>query len=506
MHPLAHDFDRIFEGHRLNYGVYKLTGETEPTGKKKGRALSLRGHVTPDLWSKHLLGIEGIGIIPITDESCVKFAAIDVDVYDLNLAELAKTIKSKNFPLVLCRTKSGGAHLYLFLRDWAPARLVQQKMRDMAVLLGFGNAEIFPKQHTILASRGDIGQWINMPYFPAEGGERYAINEEGAVLSAAQFVTKADSLALEVEQLATLELNVPERQAFFDGPPCLNVLAAKGFELGTRNNGLFNVGIYLKKVFQDTWETKLEEANRSYMQPPLSNREVETIKRSLRKPKNYLYTCKQQPLCAFCNSSLCRTRKYGIGMNGAGLPIFGTLTKVLTNPPIWFVDVEGGHRIELTTEELQYLKKFQTRCMEVANVLPIKISHEQWSIIVQTLLEDVTFVEVSSEATVQGQLRQYLEDFCTSRVSGKSAEELLLGKPWTNNRRTYFRLRDFLAFLKRMKFEEIKTNRIAVYLHHLGANRHFFNVKGRGVSCYSVPEFARQETPFTLPDFPENKI
>lgn len=499
MHFATQDMMSLFEGWGQNYGSYKLTGELDERGKALGTAHSLAGPVTVELWHDHLVGKQGLGIIPITDKSKVKFAAIDVDEYPLDLTAIAMNVREAQLPLVTCRTKSGGVHLYLFLSDWTPAKFVQAKMREMAAHLGYGNSEIFPKQVTILAERGDVGQWINMPYFDADKTTRYAVNELGKKLDIREFVKFAMSRVTSAEVLATLLPRDNTLDPLTEGPPCLNALAARGFPLGTRNNGLFNLGIYAQKSSPDNWEDKLREYNSKFMQPPLSPAEVDGAIKSLRKSKGYNYTCKQQPICSYCNVGKCRTMKFGVGMMNIGMPKFGTLCKIATNPPIWFVDVEGGARVELETEDLQYVKKFQNKCMASLSIMPPLVKNEVWSEIIGKLMEDVTTIEVPEEATPKGMLRQYLEDFCTSRVQAKTPDELILGKPWVSKERTYFRMKDFMAFLDRNKFREFGMNRVAVYLQDWKCDKHFFNIKGKGVNVYSVPNFARQTEGFDIP-------
>lgn len=490
----------LFEGWSKNYGVYKLTGELDERGKALGQAHSLSGDVTTDLWTAHLRGKQGLGVIPITDASKVKFAAIDIDEYPLDLTAIAKNIHDHNLPLVPCRTKSGGVHLYLFLSEWASAKFVQLKVREMAAFLGYGNCEVFPKQVTILAERGDVGQWINMPYFDEGKTERYAVNELGKKLSLVEFIKYAQAKTVTPEDLAVLQLLDPNSDPLPDGPPCLNALAARGFPMGTRNNGLFNLGIYAQKLDPDKWETLLATLNNKFMTPPLTASEVSGVVKSLKKSKGYNYTCKQQPIVSYCNLTKCRACKHGVGAMGVGMPKYGTLCKIATNPPIWFVDVEGSSRLELETEDLQFIKRYQTRCMDMLSIMPPLVKNEIWCEIVGKLMEDVTVVEVPQEATPKGLLWQYLEEFCTSRVQGKTADELLLGKPWINNKIVYFRLRDFIAYLERQKFKEFGMNRIAVYLRDWKAEKHFFNLKGRGVNVYGIKEFSRQETGFQVPN------
>lgn len=499
MHFAAHDMMSLFEGWGRNYGIYRLTGELDERGKAQGVAHSLAGDVTLELWHAHLTGKQGLGIIPITDQSKVKFAAIDVDEYPLDLTAIAINVRDANLPLVPCRTKSGGVHLYLFLSDWTPAKFVQAKMLEMAAHLGYGNSEIFPKQVTILAERGDVGQWINMPYFDESKTDRYAVNELGKRLNIREFITYAQSKITSAEALASILPKTTTLDPLHEGPPCLNALASRGFPLGTRNNGLLNLGIYALKSSPDNWEEKLREYNQKFMTPPLSPSEVDGVVKSLRKMKGYNYTCKTQPICSYCNSGKCRTMEFGVGMMNVGMPKYGTLCKIATDPPIWFVDVEGGHRVELETKDLQFIKHYQARCMDALSIMPPLVKGDVWSEIISKLMENVTVIEVPVEATPRGILWQLLEEFCTSRVQAKTIDELLLGKPWVSKERTYFRMKDFMAFLDRNRFKEFGINRIAVYLQDWKAEKHFFVVKGKGVNVYSIRNFNRQDSGFEVP-------
>ena len=74
--------------------------------------------------------------------------------------------------------------------------------------------------------------------------------------------------------------------------------------------------------------------------------------------------------------------------------------------------------------------------------------------------------------------------------------------------RTYFRLKDFEAFLKRNKFFEYKSNKLAQRLRDIDGKSEQFRIKGRVVRCWSIPAFAKvteefesrfdaeEETPF----------
>ena len=54
-----------------------------------------------------------------------------------------------------------------------------------------------------------------------------------------------------------------------------------------------------------------------------------------------------------------------------------------------------------------------------------------------------------------------LEEFCRHMQQAQDKEEILLKRPWTDEeeQKTYFRLKDFDAFLKRNKFLSIRATR-----------------------------------------------
>jgi hypothetical protein len=499
MRELAEQFIELFDGLPRAYGVYQLNNPTtKASGKQLGHAATLMKPVTIDLWQGHLAGKEGIGIIPIKDNSCCCFGAIDIDSYaGLDFTNIIKQIKKYNFPLIACRSKSGGCHLFLFTSEEVPAALLQGKLKEMAALLGYANCEIFPRQTEILVERGDIGQWLNMPYFDGIKGLRYALTDDGRPIHAKDFVILAHSRQITKAQLQAIKVNISADLE--DGPPCLQYLIAQGFPEGTRNDGLFNLGVYLQKAFPDDWKTRVEEFNVKYMGPPLRSDEVQGVFKSLGK-KDYFYTCNKAPVVGYCNKELCATRKFGIG--DVGMPNLSSLTKYNSSPPVWFVDVEGAGRLELSTEDLQQQERFQRRCMESLNIMPPVVKKNSWQTLIQKLLSDVTMIEAPVDASPVGQLIEYLEKFCTSRVQAQNKAEILLGKPFLEGGRHYFKMSDFTAYLERQHFRDFKVNKIASILKEkLHATHQFVSIKGKGLNCWSVPEFSKQTEDQAIPAF-----
>lgn len=510
MHPYTHEFMSLFEGHATSFGTYVLTGEVTEAGKQKGNATSINRPLTIDIYSDHLSGKYGLGVIPINEHSMAKFGAIDIDIYDLDLKALNDCVQKLNLPLMVCRTKSGGAHLYLFLTEWAKAALVQKKLREMAVALGYGTCEIYPRQSQLLAERGDVGNWINLPYFNGHTTMRYGLSKDThTALKLEAFIKAAFAIAVTPVNLHNMKFTAPEYLS--GGPPCLQQLCSQGFPDGTRNNGLFNLGVYAQKAYGEGWEGKLEELNSKFMKPPLSTNEVLGVIKSLKKKQgSYLYTCKAQPIQAFCNAAVCRTCKFGVGAAELGMPKFGTLTKLNTVPPLWFLDVEtqdGIGRLELTTEELQAPALFQKRCMEALNIMPMILKRETWTEIIQKLLQDLNVVQIPKEATPEGQLFVQLENFCTSRVQASKVDELLIGKPWVNNGEIHFRLTDFIKYLQIQKFNLLPLHKVAAAMKKIeGFKKVFHNIKGKGVNAVVIPEnsFDVQKESFDVPEQPKD--
>ena len=106
----------IFMGLERAHGVYEVSTTVAQAGAKQaGRAHTVREPVSLTLWQEHLAGKKGLGIIPINDESRCMFGAIDIDQYSLNIPVFLGKLKETNIPMMPCRSKSGGLHLYIFL-------------------------------------------------------------------------------------------------------------------------------------------------------------------------------------------------------------------------------------------------------------------------------------------------------------------------------------------------------------------------------------------------------
>ena len=457
-------FKNIFEGLKIAYGQYQK-GDRDENGKQKGKAFIVRGNVTDDLWEKHLNG-EGpaLGIIPITENNTCRWGCIDIDEYNFDHRSLINNIRSLNLPLVVCRSKSGGAHVFLFTKDFIPASQMQGALKKMAITLGYEGSEIFPKQVEILVERGDTGNFLNLPYHNQMKGLRYAIKDNGEAATMEEFFELYDKYAQEkVENVVIQKPKIIE--AFEEGPPCLNKLAKDGFGEGARNNALFNIAVYFKQAKPDSWEDELIKANIEYMKPPLGNTEVQMLIKSVNRKGYDKYRCKDAPINSVCNSALCRMKKFGVGFGEEEMPILGNLTKYASKPPQWFLDV-GESRIELKTEQLYNAGLFALACLDQANlIVPVPKPKDWKNHYLKSLIDNgLQEIEPLESLDPINQITSLLQDWTTNRQSARTMDDIFNKLPFTDDARefTYFRMEDFYNYCKKNNWEmdKIKTGNL----------------------------------------------
>ena len=502
----VHKFMSIFDGLKEANGYFKIEN-TGSNGKAKGKAGVLREPQTQKLWENHLTGTgSGLGIIPINSDNMCKWGCIDVDQYPLDHKMLIEKVRKLKLPLVVCRSKSGGAHCFLFSKEWVDAKDMQKSLQNMSSALGYGDSEIFPKQIKLHLDRGDVGNFLNLPYYDHENGLRYAFLDDGTSATLEEFYTLYDTHAQTPEEIIKLQIvDTGETNLMRDGPPCLQVLCKQRISEGGRNNGLFNIGVYLRKAYPDSWESEILRYNMEYLSPPLPLPEVNIVAKQLNR-KDYAYKCSDAPINSYCNKELCRTRKFGIGAAVAGATI-ANLRKYNSTPPVWFMDV-NGEPLELDTEGLMSQPMFQKACMEQLSFMPRSVAKQQWESRISTLMTEMrdnesAIIEVAQDASISGQFYDYLEEFCSHLQQAQDKEEILLRRPWTDDDEgiTFFRLKDFESYLKKNKFFEYKSHKIAQRLRDINGDSMVLKIKGRAVRVWKIPAFENGDVDLKTPAF-----
>ena len=211
---IAKEFAQLFAGLRKAYGSF-VSEEGNGIGKEKGRYRIISEDIDDlrlqELWKNHLEGKSSLGIIPITENNTCTWGAIDIDQYPLNHSDLVtKLIQTNELPFVVARSKSGGAHVYVFLSEPVSCAIVQHKLKDIASVLGYATAEIFPKQTKLLLEKGDRGSTLNMPYFGGKRTTRYAHDDKGvAITDLEEFLKYAKSKVISKKPVSYTHLTLP---------------------------------------------------------------------------------------------------------------------------------------------------------------------------------------------------------------------------------------------------------------------------------------------------------
>lgn len=493
----------LYPGLDRAHGRYIITKQGEDGTKTQGRATTELNAYTAELWVAHLLGSRGLGVVPITDNATCSWGAIDIDKYDLDFDELEKKIHSLNLPLLVIRTKSGGAHLTCWFKEPISCKKVRGKLYEFSIALGFGGVEIFPKQ-SALASKKDVGNWLNMPYFDHLNTQRYAIFK-GKKLSVLQFIDLANKIKVDEQTFMNIEASIAGE--FDDGPPCLQLITKNGkVPEGTRNSTLFALGVYCRKKWEDDWEIHLEQMNADYVNPPLKSRETQTIIRSLGR-KEYFYPCSKTPLQEHCNKDLCKKRPFGIGEQEEDFNLnLGSLVKIASEPPIWILDVEGV-RIQLETDELIDQTKFRRACVTAINRLPPLMKRIPWEKMIREKLESVEIMDAPSETKVGTRVNQYVQMFLMNTPQGDTREELLIGRPWYDKERDiiFFRGNDLIRFLENNGLR-IEPRKVWNSLRESGTRHKQMSINSTVIQTWFVQasQLAADETPIPEPTFEQD--
>jgi hypothetical protein len=504
----------VFDGLHRVYGRYVVPEGAKPDAKGKITGVrddgasggsTRHGEVTVALWEDHLAGRAGLGIVPINDESKARFGAADIDVYPLDLKVLQEHVEKLKLPVIICRTKSGGAHVYLFTSEFVPAALMRAKLTEWAALLGYRGCEVFPKQERLTPDAD--GNWINAPYFSGARTTRYALGPGGKGLTPEEFLELVEQTAISEDELRKFKADADD--PFEEGPPCLQTLASQGFG-DWQNSGLFAIAVYLRKRFGNNepggggaWHGYVEEYNKRFISPPLPPREMAGVIKSVSKTA-YNYTCSQDPLCKVCDKKTCKTRDYGISPGALVLDVdLGDLEKLETDPITWILRVKG-EQIELTTEILMDQRKFHALCIERLNIWPTLVKAHIWQETVRARLAKALMIHVPEDATKKGQMWVHLGKFCSAAnhmAQRRSLDEILMGKPFIDDAsgRVYFSATDFLGYLSQHRVGDVSTKDLYRWLRERGVEHHTKIIKKKCVNFWSVPVFEEQAEEHAVP-------
>jgi hypothetical protein len=493
---VTRDFATLFKGGEHGYGLW------DPTKSKEEAASTLRGPAPPEAYARHLAGKVGLGLTPVTKNGTCFFGAIDIDEDTIDHKKLFSKIDDRKLPLNVCRSKSGGAHLYIFPVQPIQASKLQTLLRRWATELGYGKSEIFPKQAQI--SVDNIGNWINLPYFAGDKTTRYAIGSNGA-LSLQEFLETVliydpnqEISAFDIKSVATM-------------PPCLQILSESKLPEGTRNVTLFNFAVFYRKSQPADWENALTSFNANNVAPPLAYREIQSIIKSAGRTK-YQYTCENSPLRDYCDRALCQTLPFGVGhkpWQEEGTYdelLISNFRKVSSTPPRYILEV-SGQDVEFSAEEFLNFSAFRRIVYMVTDKMVQPMKQPQWEQMVKELTATKTDIEAPEDASFDGLVIECFHSFLALRERSIRREDILRGLPVLNNDKILFRASDFRRHLQIFKLDKLDPGQLFLLLKKHGAEHSRVRVSGKLVTLWSFPLInARTQTEdFEVPQFDEKQ-
>ena len=444
-------FINIFAGSYSAYGQTRKTDEFDERGKHKTKSFIIKKTPNKQMFQEHLDGKEpALGIIPINESNKCKWACIDIDVYNgFDHKELIVKIRKHNFPLIVFRSKSGGAHVFLFSDNYAPAVLFRSKLKEMAAKLGYANAEIFPKQNKVDMQKGGTGSFLNLPYHNAKQTMRYAVKDDGSAMTINEFFEAHSKVKLSEDQLSKLAIKEEKTvdNLLKGAPPCLVTIAKQGIPNGQRNNAIYNFGVYTKKRFPDKWQIEIFKYNDAYCKPPLDKKEIDTLIKSI-DGKEYNYKCKDEPIASFCNSKKCVMQEFGVG-DGVPEVEIKEIQKYDSDPPLYYVTV-GDEQVEVESQDLHEPDRFSLKCLEQINQAMPPIGKLVWRKVINKLLKDTIPLEAPESTKIDVQLKELLADYI-NKIPGKDWKDILRGLSYTEEGVSYFKFKDFWKYLVRTK-------------------------------------------------------
>lgn len=450
----------LFRGSTKAHGVYTEVVEKDPLKKKvKGKAMTISMAPTLKKWIQHVTGEFGLGIIPINEENKCWWGVLDIDG-EVDHKTMLTRIQALELPLVVCYSKSGSAHCFLFLENSVPAESLRSILEEMASKIGVAGCEIFPKQNTLNAEKGDLGNWLNMPYY--NNTRKGVILKDGFLYEQEleEFLEYAYSKRLSDEGwmalIGHIQKNLDDLETVLEGaPPCIQyILKTQGIPEGGRNKLMYNIAVYCKKKYPDeVFEDKVKEIHDKFADNPLSIRELNTIINSV-KGKDYRYQCKDSMLKQFCNASICVERENGIDFS-TEIKTIKNATRILTTPCIYAVEVElesaRPSKVYVTTDQLFKQELFRKECSEQLHKTFTPISSKQWNQLSTGIINNAINQDPPFDMMEESQLYFALIDYLVNRMQGDinamDSEEGV----WEDKKRSkiYFKLAGFRSYLLR---------------------------------------------------------
>lgn len=472
-------FIDAFTGLKRDFGKADLTKlEIDPsTGKAKPVYGWAFKEITDQDYLDHLSGKKSIGIQPCDDSGMAKFGAIDIDdkqhsYKNFPFKKYLDLIVKYKLPLIPIKSKSGGLHLYLFLKEPIRAVTIRNFLEGLLFTLELPtNIEIYPKQTELgkdSEGKWKMGQYINLPYYNKT--ERLGLNLDGTLFTFDQFVQVIEAnsqTADELEEFSiehTRDLLQGGGEEFNDGPPCLAILTKQKLVDG-RDRFLYNYMIFAKKKYPDNWEDMVKAAPNKYFQPGSNGiidwTEEKTKKKlpSWKREGKKGYKCTEEPINAVCLKAECRKRKFGyLSDKQRSFPALSGLQKITYPEPQYTFNVtlpDGQTTKEVRANNVKQLieqENLRAIIAAAADMVPPRLKSDEFQDVLDGLFPPKLTYAPPKGTTPDELLQEYLGNYlngpkATTHAAFKTGAVLIEG----NN--AYFVYSRFFDSLKNKEWK-----------------------------------------------------
>jgi len=476
---------QIFNGYRGAYGVADWTNvKIDPvSGKKKPDYRWNFEPLTDQIYIDHLNGTKSVGIQPTNENSEVKFALIDIDPnnyvnYDRKF--FIDKIQEFKLPLIPIESKSGGLHLFIFMKEFVSATLLVSFLSNLLPLFNLKpDNEIFPKQTQLTkdTETGELrpGQFINLPYYKRT--ERQALNVDGTSFTFEQFISVVESNLVDPDQLTTITDGIDKKifegadEDFKDGPPCLASLSTimKDPQFDGKDRFMYNYHVFVKMKYEDTWKQKVKNAPVKYFAEQHANAwDDKTLNAKIRSWARSLkgYTCTQSPISDHCKKGICVKKKFGVLAGSKGTyPVLTNLKKIELDPePEYEFDVIKSDGIGTATvhcrsvEHVTDQRKRRNAIAKAAGFPPPIIKGDED----QTILDALWKTQKIVNPPIGTSSKEKLHDVLHAKINGPKAMNdagFKTGTVFIEDGHAFFKFDKFYDKLKskNWKYSEDKT-------------------------------------------------
>lgn len=527
-------FAEIFKGLKRNYGCAKLdqshidpsTGKIKPIYEWTGRS------ITDQDYLDHLNGIKSIGIQPCDDNGMAQFGAIDIDdkqhsYVNFPYKKYLDIIQEYKLPLIPVKSKSGGLHLYLFLKQPAKAVFIRNFLDKLLLCLKLPpNVEIYPKQTELgKDSEGvDInGNFINLPYYNKT--ERTAFNFDGTKFTFDQFIKVVEANTYTPDELEEFSIEHVKQmlmgggEEFVDGPPCLQRMTREKLSDG-RDRFLYNYMVFAKKKYPDNWEEMVKGAPNKYFAPD-SNGNVDWSEDKTKKKLSSWgketkgHTCNEDPIFNFCMKAECRNRKFGYLSDKKRIfPALSGLQKITYPEPEYTFNVtlqDGQTTKEVRAKNIkQVIVQDEIRAIiaNAAGVVPPKVKQNDFQDILDSLFPPKLTTSPPKGTSPDELLDEYLREYLRGPKATTYAA-FKKGATLVEEDSAFFVFSSFYDALKNKEWKESKPKTAEamqrLFNAEFGVSKRFKNGDDKAsnpVNCTRVPidKFkAEKSTPEIIP-------